>query len=192
MFTCGPSLLTPVIAAGAAASTWNPSDSDGSWTFSNGNKTAASNSGGSSGGVRGTAGKTSGKYYFEVKANSGTYPYYGVASSNTSIILGAAVNATTGVHIYYRQDGNWWSNASSGSGPAWSVGDVIGFAVDFGAKTLYIYKNNALIYTWTWTATTDLYPVSYHSNGGASTTGTLATTTPDLIYAPPAGFSAWG
>ena len=90
----------------------------------------------------GTVAVSSGKWYFEVTATSGT------ASQGVMVGITKALPATNHLGIdangyaYFSATGNKWTNGSSTAyGATWTDNDVIGCAFDADAGTLTFYKN---------------------------------------------------
>lgn len=122
--------------------TWNPADKGANVILSNNNLSQGDN--GYEGMVRAKAGKSAGKWYWEIKvtdrgANQDLNFYPGVAK------LSAPKNKFLG----YNKDGyGYWAaygDKRNGNikqyGPTFDEGDVIGLALDMDAKTLRFYKN---------------------------------------------------
>jgi len=113
---------------------------------------------------------TTGKWYWEITAGSGTSPYIGIAAylatqsyawSNTNSVFYVGSNGNKSV------DGT-----ASAYGSTYTTNDVIGVAVDVGASTITFYKNNvsqgAISHTFV-----DVYPAL--ADGASATT--------DIFYA---------
>lgn len=142
-------------------------------------------------------GKSSGKWYWEVRIDTG-YPETGVNGWNTGVF--GITKGTTATSSYAGSDTNSYGygqssgaityNASSRAyGPSLVAGDVLGFALNMDDDQLTIFLNgvdlgiaaNDLTGTW--------YPM-----GGASGFSTAATYNFgqwDFAYEPPEGFE-WG
>lgn len=122
--------------------TWNPLDKSVDVTLSSGDLIASitPTSPRGNGAVRGTQGKSSGKWYWEVTLTATSDARIGIANSTMSL-------TTTSLG----QDVNSWGYATSGivsnnnssvtSGAGYSPGDVIGVALDMDAGTVQFYKN---------------------------------------------------
>lgn len=123
--------------------TLNPSDSNLVHTLSNGNLTDTT-SATNGGNIRATRGKAKGKYYWEVKFDSGTNTIMiGIANKTFSI----ASNHSTGVTVdspHYRafrfDIANKYPEATA-YGTSVAVGNVIGIALDLDNGKLEFYKN---------------------------------------------------
>ena len=123
----------------------NPLDSSyymGSETFSEGNLQMTL---GSSVGGLATMGITSGKWYaeFEVHSDASGTTYfiigiYGDQPTSTQHFVGYTSNS----YGYYALNGNSYTNFTSSSyGNSYTVGDVVGVAVDLDNNKLYFSKN---------------------------------------------------
>ncbi|WP_374048421.1 SPRY domain-containing protein [uncultured Paenibacillus sp.] len=112
----------------------DPNDTSGTVTLSNNNLTASMPSGTI---IRANYAHIKGKYYFEVKLDSGTtIMQFGIASKLISI------PSPTSVYVRCINGGNgnrYPENTSYGTG--WVVGDVIGVALDLDSGKLEFYKN---------------------------------------------------
>lgn len=119
--------------------TLNPNDCNGTQTLSNGNLTDSFGTSAATTNIRATHGKTKGKWYWEVKIDSGANTLMiGVASKQYPI------NSTdynhSNIKLYYTSSGaKYPGNLSYGS--VCAVGDVIGVALDTDNGTLEFYKN---------------------------------------------------
>lgn len=125
--------------------TWNPSDMNGAMTLSNGNLTIVSAIAATgAGNIRATHGKTSGKWYWEIKLDAGgTTLFAGIASKSYPITsveyIGSSSDALK-IRAYYGNNGNKLpENVSYGATSA--VGDTIGVAMNLDIGTLEFYKN---------------------------------------------------
>ena len=141
-------------------------------------------------------GVSTGKYYFEFKiqcANMGV----GIANANAETVNWLGNDAYG--WGYFGDTGNkYHSGSGSGYGSTFTIGDVIGVAVDMTNGKLYFAKNG------TWQASGD--PVAgtnpaftgvtgtvYPATGNGSQTGyvTLNTGVSNFSYTPPSGYTAW-
>jgi len=118
-------------------------------TMSNGNLTATHNAATTADGVRSTALKTSGKYYFEVtRGVNGANP--GGATCFMGIILstGLVGDPATGTNVsacYPNQAGGVYSNntfTNKTVGAAVAPGDLVGIAIDLDNRKAWFCKNN--------------------------------------------------
>jgi hypothetical protein len=175
--------------------TWNPSDKNAGVTLSGGDLTTTRASG-TVAGVRATLGKSSGKWYFEIKCISSTGVFdvfVGLAN------LSASLTALPGF-----ADANGWAIAldggdyyhsgfvglvNGGAGFTAAANDVFGFAWDAGANTLSIYRNNTLLTPSPLfsTLTGTLYPILAVQTNTVVLTANFGASA--LTYTPPAGYN---
>jgi len=145
-------------------------------TYSNTNNTYQTNSSNYTYNLS-TLGVSSGKYYWEVKhsANSGAnYPQIGITSTqptNTNQELGNFANdwaySTETTNPYYRNN-----NTNTSYGASYTVGDIIGVALDLDNNKLYFSKNGT-------------FQNSGVPTSGSTGTGAIAITAPSST---PLGF----
>lgn len=119
--------------------TLNPSDKNGSFTLTNGNLTMTS-SAGSGANIRATHGKTSGKWYWEVKLDSGYNPVFLGIANKIASITSSSMYKDLNARVYYGIDGSKYPEAVS-YGSRWAVSDVIGVVLNLDNGTLEFYKN---------------------------------------------------
>ncbi len=184
------------------SATWNPSDKHANIALSLGDLRASTDDASGAGwwGVRGTEGKSSGKWYFEVVC---VLPWdhilIGVATTGAALTypgndaLGWGYKASTG--------NRYWNNVNSAYGDAWTDGDVIGVAVNLDTGYIWFAKNNVWQNGGDPVAGTNpakinvsgtVYPMAgpYGSNGDSiHCDGRFALQ--DMSYSPPSGFSVW-
>ena len=180
--------------------TWNPSDKGSNITLSGGDLIATHTAGGSTDGLRGTNGKSSGKWYYEITLGVATQSYIGAANATASLsgIFGASdSNAIT----YYANLGSIYNGAIIATLATYAAGDTIRVAVDVDAGLYWTSKTSA---GWNGgagdpAAGTGGYSIAslgtpvyigatMFSNG---TTLTLNAGASAFIGTVPAGFSAW-
>jgi len=119
--------------------TWNPNDKSPRVGLSNGNLTASRVSG-NSGTVRATIGKSTGKWYWEVKLDTAADQFIGVAKPGAS--LSAVVGANAGGWSMVMDDGVKFHRGNQGFyGHSGANGDVIGVALDMDNKKITFYEN---------------------------------------------------
>ena len=189
--------------------TLNPLDvnSDGVHTLSNGNLTAV-NTAGAFDQTRSTYYLSTGKWYWEFKGTRGTDDgtQVGVVQNNYAGGSGERRN-------YQSSNGSKYSSSSSSYGATWTVGDIIGIALDLDNGTITFYKNGAsqgVAFTDLLTSIDDTgwtpLILSYNGDGsfnfGNGYFGTTAITTNSgngyagaegaskFNYQPPTGYSA--
>lgn len=119
--------------------TWNPADKSASITLSGGDLIATAD-GTSWKTVRGTSGKTSGKWIYECVATSTAQHIVGIADSTAN--LGGFVGSNSGGFGYYASTGGLANGGSVGAyGSAWNPGDVITCCVDLDAMQGFFKVN---------------------------------------------------
>lgn len=168
--------------------TWNPSDKNANITLSGGNLTATA-SVANHYACRATIWKSTGKWYWEVTVISNVWTMLiGVGNSSMSIANGSYV----GFDIngwWYHINGTKYNNAwATAYGATYANGNVIGVALDMGAGTITMYKNNVSQWTMYSSLTWTLFPAIslYWSSSLSVNFGATA-----MTYAPPAWFNAW-
>lgn len=176
----------------AATTTWNPSDKNANITLSGGNLTATD--GANDGGyyaVRGTVGKSSGKWYWEVTVGSG------VAASASQVQIGAA-KATHSLATFIGAEAGGWSYSNTGGksaegsfntgwGATFTSSDVIGVAMDMDSGKITVYKNGTSIGDIATGISGTVYPAVSLSGGRAVTVNFGATS---FAHTIPSGFAA--
>jgi hypothetical protein len=173
-----------------AAITWDNANRSGSVTLSAGNLTA---SGGGTGIVLATVGKSSGKWYWEIVINS--FSNWAATGVGTAAVIG------TGGDLYSTANGYAYATFSTSNsykatnngftafGAPFGVASVIGLALDMGAGTLAFYLNGALQGTAFTGLTGTIYPADGSQSGNAwNHSAHFATAS--FVYSPPAGFIA--
>lgn len=193
---CDGSRWTSVGGVGWSASgaTWSPTAKSTAATLSNGSLTATFVTSSQWRAVRAGSSIPSGKYYWEVRCDSGS------GSNLTVGILDSTFSnyeTQPASPAFYRSSGDKQQNTSGTSafGSAWASGDVIGVAVDVVGGKIWFSKNGV------WQASGD--PVAGTNPAFSGLTGTLyaaagtfdnATFTvrfksADLGYSIPSGYS---
>jgi hypothetical protein len=193
-------LLSPLLsfASGASGATWDAAFKDASITLSNGDLTAFKGGTGTTGAVRSTTSKTSGKVYFEVlkeATGAGLSPSIGLGTS----AMGNGGQIGDGVSSWgLLQDGRAYHNGSPASyASAINNGDVVMVALDFATGKVWWGKNG------TWFASGD--PAAGTGHAYSNVAGTIyAVVSPggpgqvtarfaagSMSHSPPTGFSAW-
>ena len=163
--------------------TWNPNDKNANVVLTDGNLSAASSDSGRWVTVRATVGKTSGKWYWEVRA------------INTYYVVNPGV-ALIGNSLSDRPLCSYQSNGVILYGSTWSAAvvennDVVGIALDMDAGTLRFYKNNVPQAELLTGLVGPCYPsisLLYDSGAPSKVTANFGATA--LVYAPPSGFNA--
>jgi len=166
--------------------TWNPSDKAAGVTLSNGNLTAAPSSAVS---VRSTISVSTGKWYWEIKVDSGAVDNMWAiadATANINSYPGSDVHAWA----YFQSLGRKYNNGSASSyGSAPAVNDVIGVALDADGGSVTFYLNNVTQGAITLTGVSAPYFAMYGSGGG-SVQGTANFGATALTYTPPSGYNS--
>ena len=114
-------------------------------TFSNGNNTIVTGSGGYASNTS-TLGMSSGKYYCEIKAVNihNGYAQFGIKGKPATATNDKGGTGTDG-YIYTASGGNKVNNNTATSyGTVWNNNDIIGIAVDLDNNKLYFSRNG----TW--------------------------------------------
>lgn len=179
--------------------TWNPSDKSADITLSNGNATATAGAT-SWKSVRGQQGRSTGKYYFELVLGSASANgcMVGVGTEIPSLTTHMGASLYGWAYYNYSTGQKWNNNFAQAFGDSFTTGDVIGVAVDMDAGKIWWSKNGV------WQASGDPAAGTSAAYSGLSGTvypmyspynvddyATLKELSEDLVYAPPAGFSAW-
>ena len=166
--------------------TWNPLQLGASASLSNGNLEVEQGSG--IGTTFGTIGVSSGKWYWEITHNGGSYLMIGVAKSNadTTAYLGSTYDG----YGYLDANGHKYNYSSSGYGATYTKGDVIGVALDMDAGTLTFYKNGASQGTAFTGLSGTLLPAVGDAGNGAASDCTANFGQRRFVYTPPAGFKS--
>ena len=178
----------------ASTTTWNPSDKNANITLSGGDLVAtAASSGASFKGVRGTIGKASGKFYWEVAITSQALP---LASGGGQIEIGVA-KATASLSVSAAFAGDVWAYNSAGAtvdatGTYFGVesyddSDVIGVALNMDSGEVSFYKNGALQRTVTNSLGGTVYPYVTLYDSSVITANFGATS---FAHSIPSGFAA--
>lgn len=163
--------------------TWNSGDKSGAITLSGGDLSASQTA--SAALVRATLGKSSGKWYWEVRPTTAAN-VIGVANASASLTQWCGQNANS--WGYYATDGRIYTNNSPGStNAAYASGDVIGLALDMDAGTLTFYKNGVAQPYGVSGLTGTIYP-AWGDNSADACTANFGTSM--LKFQPPAGYNA--
>jgi hypothetical protein len=172
-------------------STMNPLDNSG-MTLSNGN--LAGSHTGNNGGVRGSVGISSGKWYWEMTITA-------VGSSGQgNLLVGIATNTVpladnTNANLwsYWGGNGNKFNTSSTAYGATFGNGDVIGIAFDADAGSITFYKNNVSQGVAFSSIPAGTYLPWFNSGGGGPTYDTSWATNfgqRPFAYTAPSGFKA--
>ena len=178
-------------AAGASYTTLNPADKSADIALSDANLTFSRTAGSGYASVRGVAGKTAGKWYYEGKLNSGT-PFFGIG--NASAGLASFAGVTPDSAGLWMSGSNYWvagSGSSTGLGTP-AVNDIICVKVDLDARTIAFRINSG-----SWSTSYNLgsyvsgtvYPMMSVEQVGSG--GTLNFGGAAFAQAVPDGFAGW-
>ncbi|MGG0822964.1 SPRY domain-containing protein [Paenibacillus turicensis] len=166
--------------------TLNPSDMGSSIVLSNENLTMTISS---STAVRATHGKTYGKWYWEVKLDSGHASIFiGVSNKTENITF---LVGSTNWRSYYGGSGKKYPENVSFNN-AWAVGNIIGVALDLDNGTLEFYKNGVSMGV-SHTNVKELgevYP-TFRGDSGNTTRLTANFGATPFTYNMPSGFKAY-
>ncbi|MGE0719600.1 MAG: SPRY domain-containing protein [Alphaproteobacteria bacterium] len=186
-------MLTGLIGFGAGGEalvvgdTFDPSNKDSQITLSDGNKTAEIASG--VGSVLSVAGYSAGKFYVEFLCNAtaaSAQQRIGVAGSTFSVSGALGVSPSWA----YRADGQKVSTTPSAYGDSWTAGDVIGVALDRDAGTVTFYKNG-VSQGEAFSGISGTIHFAVGTGGiNADFDITAKSSTNELTYPPPSGFTA--
>lgn len=142
------------------------------------------------GSIRTSIGKTSGKWYWEVKLNgSDAAVYVGVANSNFPV---GSTSPASNANWRWAYNGTKYPSYDP-YGAKWNVNEVIGVALDSDNGTLEFYKNGVSIGI----SHTDLktlgevFPVIGTGGGSFSRTATINFGYTPFSYAIPRGYSSY-
>lgn len=168
-------------------STLNPSDKAAGITLSGGNLVMAGCGCAGAEMVRGTSGKSSGKWYFEVTVTSLGSAQIGIAL-NTETVNGP-VGGGAGGYSYLDGGDKYNNNTSAFYGAGYANTNVISVVVDMDAGTLVFWKNGASQGT-AYTGLSGTFFPALGSNWSASTL-TVNFGASAFSYTPPAGHTGW-
>jgi hypothetical protein len=185
--------VTPAAAGGGGTfTTLNPADAASGITLSGGNLTAAGTSGLKS--VRGIAGKSTGKWYYEAKITVGTVAVIG--SGQSDAVLTTFPGANSNGYGYYSLGAQYYANTNYSPQASYTTNDVIGVALDLDNYTIQYYKNNVAQGTAktlqettvaAWIPGTVMFPmIAPNASTIVANFGGTA-----FAYTPPTGFAGW-
>lgn len=134
--------FTPVVSG--AALTWNPADKDSRMVLSVADTRATYDGPADfqASGVRGTIGKSTGKWVFELQQETGAQ-WRGIANAS----MGLAIYMDSGgLNVLYAQTNQsvWYTNnggTTIGTGETTWEGDPLTFAFDFDAELMWVAVN---------------------------------------------------
>lgn len=121
-------------------------------------------------GIRSTIGKTSGKWYWEVKMTAWTTNRSVIGITNAASSMAAVVylggDATQNCGYYGDNGQLYYSSAGHAFGAAFNIGDVIGIVLNATTRTAAIYKNDVLQGTTIALSGTDAIYAALSNSGG--------------------------
>lgn len=186
---------------GGGGATFDPLKKGTNALLSAGNTTLKTSSGGTSQALA-TSGYTVGSYYFEVKHNAAAnVRVVGLSRSGGATGLNTDLGQEAGEYGWASFGGSYFAGTAWGvSGPTVGAGDVVGVAVNFSTRRMWISVNGVWI---TGNPATNTSPIVTYASGlgtmyaAASVTEpvdslTLRTKAADFSYSIPSGFSEYG
>lgn len=179
-------------ASASAGFTLNPSDKSSTVALSNGNLRGTKSSGGAAHVlVRATAGKASGKWYWEVRHISGMVNSVEIAAiTKSGVGTGTEPGASADGYGYNGVNGVIYNTGVSAGFGAVFDGEVIGIALNMDDLEVEFFKTNVSQALITGIAAGTWFPtVGFYDQGGIAD---AMFTSSSQTYAPPAGFSAIG
>lgn len=189
-------LTSPASIGGASTSpiiirtyaTWNPLDKNAGITLTGANLTATGNAGAGNCALRANMGKSNGKWYWEitVSVNAAGGQAHGVGSGTQNLNAGGAYANLEGIRVYFAINGNKYVPATP-YGATYTVGDVIGCALDMDVGSFTCYKNGVNQGALITGLTGIIYPYSIPAEGSTCAANFGASA---FVYTPPAGFNA--
>lgn len=191
-------LIASVASSSDQSAQWNSADKDADITLSNSDRDTA---GAGAGTVRSLLGRSTGKYYWEVTIITGSPGnlYLGLVNSTFTVTNNYCGSAASSAGIAsFGNSVHTWTKAQAGT-ISLALNDIVGFAVDISTGYLWVARNNTWQLTgdpaagtnpWVSGITGTVYPACSYV-GAYSTGGRISTTTAELTYSPPSGFSRW-
>ena len=170
--------------------TWNPLNKGSDITLSNGNLDCSSSSTLGWSSVLATIGVSTGKWYWEFLAGSGTLRIgLGLATQlhNVNTWLGGDAYGWE----YYNNNGYLYTNNNAGTtyGATWTNGDIIGVAFDADTGVITFYKNGISQGTaFTGLTSGPYFPAVADSGNAGILSGTINFGQKPFKFPPPAGF----
>lgn len=156
------------------------------------------------GGVLGTIGRSSGKWYFEMKiiqgesGSGGTQPLIGIGNYKTALFWPWRDGVEEIMLYCSGSNSSQLLYGAGGPRPGYGVyvptGAVVGVALDMDARTLQFYKNGVgmgVLRIDDYVPGVIFYPLVCSAAGGGTTSIVDGLFGADLVYPPPAGYSAW-
>lgn len=174
------------LITGLSFSTWNAVDKGSTVTLSGDTATAAAASM-----VRGTVGKSSGKWYWEVKVSTAPYGTI-VGVANGAADLNNYIGSSAASYGLMAAPPNpfgyvCFNGCGSNAAAQFAVNNVMGFALDMDTRTLRVYRDGFLTITATSLPAGALYPAV-----GGQFSGTYVANfgSQGFWLTPPTGYNA--
>jgi len=181
--------------APSVTATWDPNNKGANVTLSGGNLTAAASNFNA---VKSTIGRDSGKYYWEIRIQTGSEWMAGFGTPSATLTNWIGSDAF-GIG-WYRTGGFWVNNTLQATYSAFTTGDILNFALDGDNDKVFIGKNG----TWqnggnpatgvgaVWTLSPATVIFAMFSNGQVPVTdaGTANFGATPFAFAVPSGFGA--
>lgn len=173
--------------------TLNPNDMGTGQTLSNGNLTDTTLTTNSV--IRATHGKTTGKWYWEVKLDSGNVNLFLGVSNKLFPLSSSMTQGTTGNALNYRgyYGGTGYKYPETTTyGSAWVIGNVIGVALDLDNGKLEFYKNGVSmgVSHTNLAGMGEVFPM-FLDQSTSSKTFTVNFGFSNFVYPIPTGYSAY-
>lgn len=168
-----------------AYATWNPSDKSADITLSGSNLVATKTTAGGVDAVRGTQGKSTGKWYFEITLSGASNTGVGLGTSSASLTSYTAGHMWT----YFMSAQKFDGSSVTGYGASWSNGDVISVLWDADGGNIIFWKNGASQGTAFTSVSGTLY--AYYPAVTQDESATVNFGASAFTYTPPEGYSGW-
>ncbi|WP_339837378.1 SPRY domain-containing protein [Paenibacillus sp. FSL R7-0272] len=169
--------------------TLNPDDMGSGFTLSNGNLTFVSTTDYRA--IRATHGKSYGKWYWEVRYDSGVRNVHIGISNKQFLLSGNFVPDSTSWRTYYGNTGNKYPDNTTYS-TVWDVGNIVGVALDLDNGILEFFKNGVSmgVSHTNIKLLGEVFPTLGSFSGNSKTVTVNFGATP-FVYGAPAGFKAY-
>lgn len=188
----GQRLPVSVGVAGLIYATWNPADKGTIVTLSNGNLTASNTNPTNRSAVRGTVGKTTGLWKFEIVVNAGTNVVLGAAASSIDLNEATSGLGTSplGNAIGYESGGQVRTgNVTQAIDPTYGAGDTISVEINAATRAVVFQRlGSARSGTYTMAGTGPIFPAVQVLNGDQVTANFGASA---WAITPSSGYVGW-
>jgi hypothetical protein len=177
--------------------TWNPNDKASTITLSGGNLTATmpNNASTTRCTVRSTIGKSSGKWFYEIKlvsySSSPNPACFGCSNATQDIgpSTGGYIGGSTNSVGHQGAGAIKYNTSTLYTDAAMTTGTVIGIALDFDNSTTKWYTNGTLVFTWTSVISGTLFGAASNLSPYTHVVTANFGKTP-FAYSVPAGYNA--